>query len=376
MRGDGKLYARGNKIYVSGSIDGVFYRKSTGKRVSAATLAWIKKADPLEVLAEILKKENPKLVESNSIEDFGRYVINLTAKKRGKANQSDYIRILEKRIVPFFQKYKFEDIKPLKVVEFLEKMKTEVCGDRARRIKTVLTLIFDHAADNGLIDRYNNPLKAKTVQDVQFDYVPKTSAYDFEETAAILKNAQGWLKVFLDISFKLGVRPGELAAVKWQDIDLETGRIHINRTIYKGEVREIEDHKKNKPHNRVIYLFPDSLKLLKNYYAVRPNDEWVFVHNDGKYFNESKVIVQYYFKPLLESIGVAYKTLYSTRRSYASIMDFAGEELKDIQETIGHQIGSKITKKHYIDPKVLKDNHRMKMASESEQLFKAVIDEE
>jgi hypothetical protein len=71
MRGDGKLYARGNKIYVSGSIDGVFYRKSTGKRVSAATLAWIKKADPLEVLAEILKKENPKLVESNSIEDFG-----------------------------------------------------------------------------------------------------------------------------------------------------------------------------------------------------------------------------------------------------------------------------------------------------------------
>jgi integrase len=376
MRGDGKLYVRGKKIYVSGSIDGVFYRKSTRKRVSSATLVWIKKADPLEVLAEIIKKENPKLVESNSIENFGRYVIELTAKKRGKANQSDYIRILEKRIVPFFEKYKFEDIKPLKIVEFLEKMKAEVCGDRARRIKTVLSLVFDYATDNGLIDRDKNPLEAKTVKAVEFDYKPNTAAYDFEETAKILKHAEGWLKVFLDISFKLGVRPGELSAVKWQDIDLETGRIHINRTIYKGEVREIEDHKKNKPHNRIVYLFPDSLKLLKDYNAVRPNNEWVFVHVDGKYFNESKVIVQYYFKPLLESIGVPYKTLYSTRRSYASIMDFAGEELKDIQETIGHQIGSKTTKKHYIDPKVLKDNHRMKIASESEQLFKAVIDEE
>ncbi|MGZ8548796.1 MAG: hypothetical protein ACXW33_09325 [Sulfuricurvum sp.] len=68
-----------------------------------------------------------------------------------------------------------------------------------------------------------------------------------------------------------------------------------------------------------------------------------------------------------------YKTLYATRSSYASIMDFSGEELKDIQATMGHTEGSGVTKKHYIDPKVLKDQHKMKIASDSEQLFKAVV---
>ncbi|MGZ8548795.1 MAG: hypothetical protein ACXW33_09320 [Sulfuricurvum sp.] len=84
--------------------------------------------------------------------------------------------------------------------------------------------------------------------------------------------------------------------------DLATGKIHIKRTIYKGEIKEIKDHKDNKPHNRVVYLFPESLKLLKNYFEVRPSDEWVFINKDGRYFKESKTIVDYHFKPLLKSI--------------------------------------------------------------------------
>lgn len=373
MRGDGKFNFRGDSIYVCGSIDGIFYRKATGKKLNAQTKQWVKKADPLAVLAEILEKANPKTLELTTIESFGRYIIELTGSKRGKANQDDYIRILEKRIVPFFEHFSFEDVKPIHVIRFFEKTKTEVCGDRARRVKTVLTLIFDHAADNGLIDKINNPLKAKTVEDVEFYYQPNTAAYDFEETAMILQNSMGWLKVFLDISFKIGIRTGELMGVKWEDIDLATGKIHIKRTIYKGEIKEIKDHKDNKPHNRVVYLFPESLKLLKNYFEVRPSDEWVFINKDGRYFKESKTIVDYHFKPLLKSIGVEYKTLYATRSSYASIMDFSGEELKDIQATMGHTEGSGVTKKHYIDPKVLKDQHKMKIASDSEQLFKAVV---
>lgn len=375
MRGDGKLYPRGNKIYVSGSVDGVFYRKSTGKRVSSATLAWIKKADPIEVLKKLIGKENITTESSVSIERFGLKIIELTKSKRGEETQKDYLRILKKKIAPFFDKYGFAETKPIHVVHFLEDMKKEVCGDRARRIKNVLTLIFDYAADNSHVDKINNPVHAKTVHNVSFEYEPENSeAYDFEETALMLKYARGWFKVYLDLSFKLGSRPGELMGLKWEDVDLEVGKIHIKRTVYKGTIKEAKDHRKNKNHNRILFLFPESLELLKTYYEVRPGDEWVFVNKDGSYFKESKTINDYHVKPLLEALKLPYKPLYSARRSYATIMNYAGEDLKDIQETMGHSQGSKITEKHYIDPRALKDQHRQKMAQKSEQLFKTIVD--
>lgn len=375
MRGDGKLYPRGSKIYVSGSIDGIFYRRSTGKRVSPATLAWIKKADPIEVLKKVIGKEGISSDPNISIEKFGEEIIELTSSKRSEATQKDYLRILKKKIVPYFDKYGFSGTKPLHVVQFLEKMKREVCGDRARRIKNVLTLIFDYAADNGHVDKLHNPVHAKTVRDVSFEYEPENSeAYDFEETALMLKHARGWFKVYLDLSFKLGARPGELMGLKWEDVDLEVGKLHIKRTVYKGTIKEAKDHRKNKNHNRILFLFPESLELLKTYYEVRPGDEWVFVNKDGSYFKESKTINDYHVRPLLEQLKLPYKPLYSARRAYATIMNYAGEDLKDIQETMGHSQGSKITEKHYIDPRVLKDQHRQKMAQKSEQLFKTIVD--
>lgn len=375
MRGDGKLYARGHKIYVSGSIDGVFYRKSTGKSVSSATLAWIKRADPIEVLKKLIGKETINSDTNISIEKYGKEIIELTKSKRSDATQQDYLRILSKKIVPFFGKYGFTGTKPIHVVYFLEEMKKEVCGDRARRIKNVLTLIFDHAADNGYVDKLNNPVHAKTVQNVSFEYVPENSeAYDFEETALMLHHARGWFRVYLDLSFKLGARPGELMGLKWEDVDLEIGKIHIKRTMYKGIIKEVRDQRKNKKHNRVLFLFPESLELLKIYYEVRSDDEWVFVNKDGRPFKESKTINDYHVKPLLKQLKLQYKPLYSARRSYATIMNYAGEDLKEIQETMGHSVGSKITEKHYIDPTALKDQHRQKMAQKSEQLFKTIVD--
>lgn len=373
-KGDGVFKIRGNKLYVHGSINGKFYRKSTGKKVTPAVKQWIKKADPLKVLAELLEEELPVKMD-NDLESFGLSVLELTSSKRGVQTQKDVERIFNKRILPHFKKYRMEDIKPLDIVKFLELLKKELSADRVRRIKNTFNMILDFAEENGLI--LKNPISTRTVSQVDLSYSKKnTQAYDTEEIKLILDNAKGWFKVFMDISFKLGLRTGEAMALKWEDINLETGVLLLRRSITRGIVSEQDiDSNSNKNHFRKIQILPETLKLLNDYYNVRPSDEWLFINKDSRYFRESKTIVDYHLKPLLKKIGVPYKTLYATRRSYASIMKFAGQDLESIQEVMGHSKGSKITEKHYIDPRILKLSHAQKEAEKQEALFNVMIGE-
>jgi len=377
MRGDGVFKVRSNKIYVHGSVDGVFYRKSTGKKVSSMTEAWMKNADPMEVLKKIVKKEldETSLHSNMSLEEFGLEVLELTSSRRNQFSQADVVGLFKNRILPVFRHYRFRDIKPLDLVKFLEAQKKEINNDRVRRIKNTFGLILDYAEDNEFIDK--NPMNAKTVDRVDLTYTPaNTEAYTTDEIYLMLKSAKGWFKVFLELSLKLGLRSGEAMAVKWDDINLETGVFILQRSITKGVITEETEEsakQKNKNHYRVLQLFPETVELLKSYYSVRPSDEWLFVNKDGRYFRESKTIVDYHLKPLLKQIGVKYRTLYATRRSYASIMHFGGENMSSLQQTMGHSEGSAITEKHYIDPRMLNQQQNALRAKNSEELFNAMV---
>jgi len=377
MRGDGAFKIRGSKIYVHGSVDGVFCRKSTGKKVSAITKEWMLRADPIEELSKIIKKENDEtLLHSNmNLEEFGLEVLELTSSRRNKFSQGDVISLFKNKILPVFRHYRFRDIKPLDIVKFLEAQKKEVNNDRVRRIKNILGLILSYAEDNDFIDK--NPVNAKTVERVDLTYTPtKTEAYTTDEVSLMLKNAKGWFKVFLELSLKLGLRSGEAMGIKWKDIDLDTGVFILQRSITKGVItEETEDSvkEKNKKHYRVLQLFPETVELLKSYYNVRLSDEWLFINKDSTYFKESKTIIDYHLKPLLKKIDVKYRTLYATRRSYASIMHYGGENMSDLQQAMGHSKGSAITEKHYIDPRMLNQQQNALRAKNSEELFNAML---
>jgi len=375
IKGDGVFKIRNNVIYVHGSIDGIFYRKSTGKKLTPATKQWIKKANPLDELSKLLNKET-NVISTNSFEKFGYMVLDLTSSRRQQASQKELESIFKNRILPSFKRFRLEDIKPLDIINLLEKQKKEVCNDRVKRLKNLLNTIFDYAYDNDLVEK--NPVQARSVKLVDLSYTPQnTKAYTTEEIALILKNAKGWIKVFLELSFKLGLRTGECMALKWSDFDLKNEKLSLRRSITKGIVTEQKESSfSNKNHFRTIQLFPDLVRLLKTYYEIRPSDEWLFINKDGRVYRDSRTISDYHLKPLLKKIGVEYKTLYATRRSYASVMSFGGENLEDIQKIMGHSKGSKITEKHYIDPRILKLEQDKQNAQKQQDIFNMMVDTE
>ena len=56
-RGDGIFKVRSGKIYVHGTVNEKFYRKSTGLADTKLNLAWAKKQDPIKYLEQMINEE-------------------------------------------------------------------------------------------------------------------------------------------------------------------------------------------------------------------------------------------------------------------------------------------------------------------------------
>lgn len=372
---DGSFYVRKDTktIYVQGTINGKHYKKSLGKKATPLTKKWMEKQDPMEVLLNILNIKD----ESNnniSFKDFGLRVLRSDSYNRGIQTQKEYERILEKVIAPYFANFGIGDITALDLLEFFNSISKRYSYDRAKRTKNILCNILETAHDEELMKK--NIVRARAVQKHQFKKTVKTTqAYAVSEVKEMLEKSEGWLKVFLELSIKYGLRTGEAMGLKWDDFNLNRGFFKIQRSITKGVITESSEviHQ-NKNHLREIYLFPETIDLLKRFETFRMSKEWLFISKDGKPFKESKTITDYHFKPFLEEIGIEYKTLYAMRRTYVSMMRQSDKvSLEDIQEVVGHAKGSRITDEHY-NLDCLGDKHKQEKAKNKASVFNALIE--
>lgn len=372
-KGDGRLFLRGDMIWAQATVNGKLYRVSTGKRLSSLTKSWYENTKGIDFIKGVLeqkKQESELSLKNISLEKFGMEVINLTSENRQESSQKDVVRVFKKHILPYFKYYEMIDIKSIDIVKFVKHLKEKVSDERAKRIKNVLGSILAYAYDNEIIEK--NPFETRTVKDMKFDTKPKDQrVYTSDEVNLMLSKSYGWLRVFLEISFTSGLRVGEVMALKWNDIIMENGMMFVSRSISKGKITEGSSGDKN--HDRPIPILPRTLEVLRNYYEVRPSNDWLFINKDGRPFLESKTIVDYHFKPFVESIGVEYKTLQANRRTYASLMSFGGSDLSQTKQIMGHSNSSNTIHKHYIKQGVLNNENYKDMAQAQEGIFNQMI---
>ena len=368
--GEGKYVIRDNRLSISISVNGKAKLFSLKKVLTASTKEWIKKHKPTDLYNEIFSIKKSADEIGITFESFGHSV--LIEHMRSVTNEEykkDLISVFHKYLIPVFKDYEIETIKAFDIVNFVNDLKEKLSPSRIKFIKNVLNLILDHAIDNEIIER--NPFNSKSVKSIKLDTTPnkEPEAYTEEEMKLILENANGWVKVLLDISFKTGARIGETMALKWSDIDLDKGIIFFKRNIHKGKVYEKKNAGGTKNHFRESYLMKSTILLLQQYYNVRPHDDWLFINRYNQPYSAPANITTYYFKPLLKKIGVKYKTIYATRATNISVSFHNGVPLSDIQQNVGHKLGSKVTEKHYLDNDVISFNKKRSKIDRLETLF-------
>ncbi len=272
--------------------------------------------------------------QDTSLEGFLLKTIELSSHKRGKQTQDDYVSKSKRLIIPYFKKYDLADIKPIDIEKWQARLLSKYSTTTVKRVKNILNMALAKAALNDIISK--NPLDFVDSFRVENE---KQEPYTIDEMLKILKHSTGWLNVFLHIAFTTGLRTGELMALKWEDIDFEKRIIHVKRSISKGEIKTDSGIKN---HNRFVILAEYLVQILREYDS---GCEWLFPSRLGGPYKESKAITKRYFKPLLDRIGVEYKTLYATRHTFVSMLRNFGVSREFVSELAGHS--QEVSDKHY-----------------------------
>jgi integrase len=143
-----------------------------------------------------------------------------------------------------------------------------------------------------------------------------------------------------------GMRRSELLGLKWGDIDLILGQIHVSRGLHHLKNGSyIFTEPKSAKSRRTIALPPTVTLLLKEHHAkwkleglvhgvVSKDDDLVFCTTEGKPLRPNTVTRAW--STLAKKAGVKVIRLHDARHTHASIMLKQGIHPKIVQERLGH----------------------------------------
>lgn len=330
-----RLFERSGLIYFDFTLDGKRYRKSSKLKYNDKNLMLIEK-NGIRVLLNIIDEIDKETKVKTDFKGFAIDVIDSSAPNRKSSTQKDYLSKLDRLIFPYFGNYNIADIKSHHIDKWQNTLLGNYSTTTVKRCKSIMSMVFEKAIANDLI--LKNPVTYANKFSIDHE---KKEPYTLEEMQKILKHSSGWLKTFLYLAFTTGMRSGELLGLQWEDIDYDKNVIYLKRSISKGVVSETS---KTKNHNRLVIVPSIVMQMLKDLH-IDNQSKWVFTSKLNEPYYETSSIVTYHFKPLLEMIGVKYKTLYATRHTYISIMRNAGASQDLILDIVGHS--KEVSDKHY-----------------------------
>ncbi|MGN0363879.1 MAG: tyrosine-type recombinase/integrase [Bilifractor sp.] len=146
------------------------------------------------------------------------------------------------------------------------------------------------------------------------------------------------------LNFQLGLRIGELAALKVSDVDFNNHTIHIQRMETKDEHDRplIVDHlkKKSRESNRILPLSNYDLDLIKKaikikqiYHYEDNGENYIFVDQGGRV--EIRAIDNR-IRKLCKAAGLPAKSCHDIRRTVASRLHRNGLPIEKIRAYLGH----------------------------------------
>ncbi|MFL5914115.1 MAG: tyrosine-type recombinase/integrase [Gaiellaceae bacterium] len=136
-----------------------------------------------------------------------------------------------------------------------------------------------------------------------------------------------------------GMRFGELAALRWSDVDLLNREVHVSRTFVDGLGEQAT--KSNEP--RTVDLTPPAAAVLEAWYRESGSDEGlVFEREEGGHLAPGYVTPQVLY-PALERAGIPRmgergrkRDFHSFRHTFARIALEGGAEIVWVQRQLGH----------------------------------------
>ncbi len=170
---------------------------------------------------------------------------------------STYKRPCKNHILPYFKSRYIQDISQSELKAFVNSL-SSFSQSYINKVVLCLSGIFESAIDNDLL--FKNPCRNLTGKSKQIKQKKRT--YD-KETVDILCRSNHKYALMVHILLKMGLRASELCGLRWEDIDLKNGTMHIRQALTTEGSKEYIGAPKTANSIRKLPISNDLLKRLK-----------------------------------------------------------------------------------------------------------------
>lgn len=318
----------------------------TGKMISRNVLG--------KTQAEVKEKLRTAIENSKRLDytQTGKYTVGqwmdewfeayAKVKVRPSSHQT-YKGYIENHIKPNIGDIPIEKLTSLQLQKFYRRLLTEgrvpriesekqpkgLSAKTVRNINQVISSAMDMAVRHKLI--LSNPTEGCELPKVEHREMKTLPA---EQLGAFLREAKEsgvYELYYLDLA--TGLRRGELLGLKWEDIDLQNGIIHVRRQVARvdGEVKELPLKTKNSYRN--ISISQDAVAMLTEMEAHRSSD-YVFPSSTGGPISPDSV--NNMLHRVLKRAGLPSIRFHDLRHTFATLALQNGVDIKTVSGMLGH----------------------------------------
>lgn len=318
-----------------------------------------------------LESNDPKL----TFAQFTKQYLEIKKDVLSPRTYEDYIATIEKIINPKIGHLKLSCIRPVHIQDFVKylsetpptvkyvngvtvTLNKKRSPARVKRILSVVQSILTQAVKLDIIPA--NPADSKKLT-LPKSTTPKVEIFTKQEAAQMLEcleNEPLQYRVMIQLAIMTGARRGELAALKFSDIDRNTNKITIERSAVKLKNKPVMTKPPKDYEVRQVTIpaycidMIDELKAEKQIEAEKLGDlwkegDWIFTQWNGEIIHPD-TLTQWFTK-FLKKYGLKHRKFHSLRHTSATLLLYGGASIRQVQGRLGHGDVSTTNKYlHYI----------------------------
>jgi integrase len=315
-------------------------------------------AEALATIDETAHVEPAKVTLREYVE--GTWLPSLSARRTRTgapmkpATVRHYERMARYYILPDLGGVRLRDLSTTDVQRLYTALRERVSESTTHHVHVALGKLLSDAVEDGLLAR--NP-----VQRLKKDRRPTTGkraemqVWSEAQVHAFLAAAEGdRLYALWRLALATGMRRGELLGLRWEDVDLDAGRLAVRRNLVAVDYDAVEgEPKSGRP--RTVALGPDTVAVLRAHErrqraTVVPAEEapsermmwgeaWidtglVFTREDGTALHPQSL--RHQLARLAKAAGVPVIRVHDLRHTAATHLLARGVPVKVVQEMLGH----------------------------------------